>query len=282
MNTLKKTQEILKQNGLYAKKGFGQNFLIDDNILESIVNAGQVGEDDIVIEIGPGLGNLTEYLLEKAKSVIAFEIDPDMINILNSRFENNEKLTIVNEDIMKADLSKYIESKKVKVIANLPYYITTPILFKLLECKENISTIVIMVQKEVADRLLAKPHSKDYGVLTVNTNYICDVSRVTNVPNTSFIPAPNVTSSVVCLEINIEKTSSIEDEKIFNKLVKAAFSARRKKLLNSLANANVFDISKEEYETMLQDLELSENARAEELSIEQYIEFANKIAKLKK
>jgi len=282
MNTLKKTQELLRENGLYAKKGFGQNFLIDDNILENIVEVGNVEEQDTIVEIGPGLGNLTEYLLEKAKSVIAFEIDPDMINILNTRFAENSKLTIINEDIMKVDLSKYIESKKVKVIANLPYYITTPILFKLLEYRNHISKIVIMVQKEVADRLLAKPHSKDYGVLTVNTNYICDVSRVTNVPNTSFIPAPNVTSSVVCLEINLEKTSSIEDEKIFNKLVKAAFSARRKKLINSLVNANVFDINKEEYESMLKDLELSENARAEELSIELYIEFANKIAKLKK
>lgn len=277
MNTLKKTQEILKQNGLYAKKGFGQNFLIDDNILEKIVEAGQVGEDDIVIEIGPGLGNLTHYLLEKSKSVIAFEIDNDMINILNDRFNGNEKLTIVNEDIMKVDLSEFLQNKKVKVIANLPYYITTPILFKLLEYKDNISKIVIMVQKEVADRILAKPHSKDYGVLTVNTNYICDVSRVTNVPNTSFIPAPNVTSSVVCLEINLEKLDKINDEKVFNKLVKAAFSARRKKLINSLVNSKAFDIAKEEYDSILKDLELSENARAEELSIEQYIEFANRI-----
>jgi len=279
MNTLRTTQELLKQNGLYAKKSFGQNFLIDDNILKNIINAGQVQDDDIVIEIGPGLGNLTHYLLEKAKSVIAFEIDNDMMDILNSRFGGNEKLTIINKDIMNVDLSQFLKDKKVKVIANLPYYITTPILFKLLEYKENISKIVIMVQKEVADRLLAAPHSKDYGVLTINTNYICDISRVVNVPNTSFIPSPNVTSSVVCLDINLDKFKNIEDETTFCRLVKAAFSTRRKKIVNSLINANIFDITKEQYELFLKEIGKTENARAEELEINEFILLANKINK---
>lgn len=278
MNTLKKTQEILKENGLYAKKGFGQNFLIDDNILQNIIEAGKIEDDDIIIEIGPGLGNLTHYLLEKAKSVIAFEIDSDMINILNTRFEGNDKLKLINEDIMKVDLRRFLDGKNVKVIANLPYYITTPILFKLLEYKENISKIVIMVQKEVADRLLASTHGKDYGVLTINTNYICDVSRVVNVPNSSFLPVPNVTSSVVCLDINIKKAKDIIDEKVFKKVVKASFAARRKKLVNSILTTNSLNLTKEQLVVMLNELGFSENVRPEELEICDYIKIANYIA----
>lgn len=279
MDTLQITQMLLKKNGIYAKKGFGQNFLIDDNILHAIVEAGDVENTDTIFEIGPGLGNLTHYLLERADKVVAFEIDNDMINILNERFAKNNNFTVVNEDIMKVDLEKFFDNKKVKVIANLPYYITTPILFRLLEYKQHISKIVIMVQKEVADRLLAKPHSKDYGVLTVNTNYVCDIKRVVNVPNTSFIPTPNVTSSVVALEINLDKLSKIDNEKVLIKLVKASFLARRKKLLNSLINSKAFNLTKEHYQEILKSIRLTENARAEELSVEQFIELANIINK---
>lgn len=278
MNTLNKTKELLNRFGLYAKKGFGQNFLVDDSVLEKIVEAGNVSKEDTVLEIGPGLGNLTEYLLDKAGKVIAFEIDTDMIEILKSRFGDKDNFELVNEDIMEVNLKEYIKGS-VKVIANLPYYITTPILFKLLEYKEHVTDIVIMVQREVAERLLATPKGKEYGVLTVNTNYVSDASLVTIVPNTSFIPAPNVTSAVVKLEINIDKAKGIEDEELFKRLVKAAFSARRKKVINSVMNANVFSVTKEELTSYIVSLGFSENVRAEEIPTEKYIELANMLKK---
>lgn len=278
MNTLNKTKELLNRFGLYAKKGFGQNFLVDDSVLEKIVEAGNVSKEDTVLEIGPGLGNLTEYLLDKAGKVIAFEIDTDMIEILKSRFGYKDNFELVNEDIMEVDLKEYIKGS-VKVIANLPYYITTPILFKLLEYKEHVTDIVIMVQREVAERLLATPKGKEYGVLTVNTNYVSDASLVTIVPNTSFIPAPNVTSAVVKLEINLDKAKGIEDEELFKRLVKAAFSARRKKVINSVMNANVFSVTKEKLTSYIVSLGFSENVRAEEIPTEKYIELANMLKK---
>ena len=168
MNTLEITKRIMKSNGIFAKKSFGQNFLIDDNILENIVTNSDVKESDLVIEIGPGLGNLTEYILNTGAKVLAFEIDKDMIDILNDRFKGVENLTIQNIDILKANLDEYIKDVKgdVKVIANLPYYITTPIIFRLLEYKEKIKSITVMIQKEVADRITSVPGSKDYGVLS--------------------------------------------------------------------------------------------------------------------
>lgn len=274
MNTLNKTKELLNRYGLYAKKGFGQNFLVDGTVLEKIVEAGVVSKEDTVIEIGPGLGNLTEYLLEKAGKVIAFEIDTDMIEILKERFKDNENFELVNQDIMEVDLSNYAK-QNVKVIANLPYYITTPILFKLLEYKEKISDIVIMVQREVAERILATPKGKEYGVLTVNTGYVADAELVTVVPNTSFIPAPNVTSAVVKLKINLDKAKELKDEEMFKKLVKAAFSARRKKVINSVMNANMFSVTKEKLTKYIISLGFNENVRAEEIPIDKYIELAN-------
>lgn len=277
-NTLNKTKELLNRYGLYAKKGFGQNFLVDDTVLEKIVEAGEVSKEDTVIEIGPGLGNLTEYLLERAGKVIAFEIDMDMIGILKDRFEHKENFELVNQDIMEVDLTNFIKGK-VKVIANLPYYITTPILFKLLEYKESITDIVIMVQREVAERLLAEPKGKEYGVLTVNTGYVSDDELVTIVPNTSFVPAPNVTSAVVSLKINLDKAKNLKDEELFKRLVKAAFSARRKKAINSVMNANAFDVTKEQLTEYIYSLGFSENVRAEEIPIEKYIELANMLSK---
>lgn len=274
MNTLNKTKELLSRYGLSAKKSFGQNFLVDDDVLEKIVEAGDLSRNDTVIEIGPGLGNLTELLLDKAGKVIAFEIDRDMVNILSDRFKDKENFELVNKDIMEANLNEYITSQ-VKVIANLPYYITTPILFKLLEYRDRISSIVVMVQREVAQRLLAKPKSKEYGVLTVNTDYVSDMSLVTIVPNTSFVPAPNVTSAVVKMDINLDKLKNIKDEEIFKKLVKASFSARRKKVINSIVNSNLFNISKEQLTEYIKIIGFSECVRAEEISVNKYIELAN-------
>lgn len=276
MSTLNKTKELLNKYGLYAKKGFGQNFLVDDSVLEKIVEAGNLSSSDTVIEIGPGLGNLTEYLLNRAGKVIAFEIDKDMVNILCDRFAKQDNFELVNQDVLDVCLDKYITSQ-VKVIANLPYYITTPILFKLLEYRDKISSIVIMVQREVAQRLLAEPKSKEYGVLTVNTGYVSDMSLVTIVPNTSFVPAPNVTSAVVKMDINLDKLKNIKDEEMFKKLVKASFSARRKKVINSIMNSNLFNISKEQLTEYIKRIGFSECVRAEEISVDKYIELANMI-----
>ena len=280
MNTVEITKKIMRTNSIFAKKMFGQNFLIDDNILQGIVERANVSEQDTVIEIGPGLGNLTHYILEKGAKVIAFEIDTDMINILNNRFENNGNLEIVNKDILKVDISKYLKDKKVKIIANLPYYITSPIIFKLLEYRKSISSITIMIQKEVADRISAQPHSKDYGVLTINTNCVADVEKLFNVPNTSFIPAPNVTSAVIQIIPNGQKERllGIKDEQIFKDLVKKSFSARRKKLSNSLQNSSIKNMSKQDIENMIKVVGLSNNCRAEEVSIEQYAKMSNIIA----
>ena len=281
MNTLEITKKIMRSNSIFAKKSFGQNFLIDDNILENIVESAKVTSEDTVIEIGPGLGNLTHYILERGAKVIAFEIDTDMIDILNTRF-NTQNLKIVNKDILKVELKEYLDSdKKVKIIANLPYYITTPIIFKLLESRNNIESITIMIQKEVAERIVAKPHSKDYGVLTINTNYLADVEKLFNVPNTSFIPAPNVTSSVLQIVPNKQKEDElgIEDDEVFKDLVKKSFLARRKKLSNSLYNASLKNMTKQDIDDMITLVGLNPNCRAEEISIQDYVKMANIIAK---
>lgn len=282
MNTLEVTKKIMKTNSIFAKKSFGQNFLVDDNILQGIVESANLTEDDIVIEIGPGLGNLTHYILDKKAKVIAFEIDNDMVDILNQRFNNNN-LEIVNKDILKVDMNQYIMNEKVKVIANLPYYITSPIIFKLLEYRKNIESITIMIQKEVAERIIAMPHSKDYGVLTITTNYVSDVKKILNVPNTSFIPAPNVTSAVIQITPNEQKEMALglKDEAVFKDLVKKSFSARRKKLSNSLCNSGMKNMSKQDIDNMIKQIGLNENCRAEELSIEEYAKMSNIIAERK-
>ena len=284
MNTLETTKKIMKTNSIFAKKMFGQNFLIDDNILQNIVDSANVSAQDIIIEIGPGLGNLTHYILETGAKVIAFEIDTDMIEILNDRFRNVSNLEIINKDILKVDMQEYLEDKKVKIIANLPYYITSPIIFKLLEYRKNIQSITIMIQKEVADRINAAPHSKDYGVLTISTNYIANVKKMFDVPNKSFIPAPNVTSAVIQITPNCDKEKAlmIEDESAFKDLVKKAFSARRKKLSNSLLNGGINNMSKQDIESMIEQVGLSLNCRAEEVSIEQYAKMSNIIAEKRK
>ena len=285
MNTLEITNRIMRSNKLFAKKCFGQNFLVDDSILSGIVDSSNVEKDDLVIEIGPGLGNLTEYILQTGAQVLAFEIDTDMIEILNGRFAAHNNLTIINTDILKVNLEEYIKvtKGKVRVIANLPYYITTPIIFKLLEYKENIASITVMVQKEVADRITSKPGSKEYGVLTINTNYQADVEKIFVVPNTSFIPAPNVTSAVIKITPNKAKEQAlgIKDGKIFEELVKKAFSERRKKMANSLANCGLCGLTKPEIEEIIKNVGLKETVRAEEVSVETYAEIANEIYELK-
>ena len=282
MNLKEKTFRMLNYYDLKAKKRFGQNFLINENIVDDIVEKSDISREDVVIEIGPGLGNLTEKLIDRAKLVLAFEIDEDMIRVLNDRFKDKTNLVVISKDILQVDLEQIliengIGETSVRVVANLPYYITTPIMFKLFKYTKYIKTMTIMVQKEVAERIVAKPGSKDYGVLSINTRYYGTSQKLFDVPNTSFTPAPNVTSAVVKIDINI--IQGVENEDMFFKLVKASFAQRRKKVINSIENSNMIDISKDKLRIILERNDISDNTRAEEIDIEKYITISNDIYK---
>ena len=279
-NILEETKSIMKQNGIRANKSLGQNFLINKDVLESIVNSSEISKDDMVIEIGPGLGTLTKYLLEKAGEVLCIEIDSKMIKILNNRFNQYENFEIINEDVLKVDLNKIISEKKrqgkvkkVKIVANLPYYITTPIIMKLLEDKLDIESITVMIQKEVAERLIAVPGEKETGAITYTVYYYCESEKIMEVPNSSFIPEPEVTSEVIKMELRSKPAVEIENPKIMFMIIKSAFMQRRKTLLNALTNTKVF-LSKEEGLEILKKLNLGENIRAENLSIQDFCNIA--------
>lgn len=281
-NTLEKTKNIMRINNIKANKRFGQNFLIDDNILENIVKSAEITNNDLVIEIGPGLGNLTEYLLEKAAYVILVEIDNNMINILNDRFKNNNNYILLNDDILKVNVDEIIENienklnrkfEKIKVVANLPYYITTPIIFKLLQNENRINEITVMVQKEVAERIVAKNKTKDYGILTLMVNYLGTSDIKLIVPNNSFIPAPNVTSAVI--KITKNKRFTVKDEELLFKLIHSSFAQRRKKIINSLESTKFLNMSKPELEKLFNECNISLNARAEELELQDYIKIVD-------
>lgn len=284
MNTQVKTKNIMRKFSIMANKRYGQNFLIDDNILENIVVSADITAEDLVIEIGPGLGNLTEYILSKARYAILVEIDSKMIDVLEDRFKDYNNYSLINEDILKVNIDnlvKDIETKnnfkfrKVKVVANLPYYITTPIIFKLLENENTISDITVMVQKEVAQRMVAKPKSKDFGILTLMVEYFSNAKIEIIVPNSSFIPEPGVESAVINLK-KIRKYDVV-NEKLFFELIHKAFAQRRKKMVNSLYATNFNNMSKQDIEKLFQRCSISLNTRAEELTIEEFIKIANNI-----
>ena len=282
MNILEETRYIMKKYNIRANKSLGQNFLINNEVVENIVNSSDISKEDMVIEIGPGLGTLTKYLLEKAGKVLCVELDTKMIKILQDRFSLYDNFELINEDILKVNLNEIIaESKKdgkiknVKIVANLPYYITTPIIMKLLEEKLDIKSITVMIQKEVADRLIETPGGKNTGAITHTVYYYCESEKIMEVPNSSFIPEPEVTSEVIKLNLRDKPAVDIENTKVMFMIIKSAFMQRRKTLLNALTNTKVF-INKEEGIQILKELNLDENVRAEKLSIQ---EFAN-IAKI--
>ena len=283
MNSIvEETRNIMKKYKIKANKSLGQNFLINEEVINNIVNCSQITENDMVIEIGPGLGTLTKRLLENAKKVLCVELDTKMIEILNDRFSENEKFEVINEDILKVDLNKIIKYNKennniknVKIVANLPYYITTPIIMKLLEEKLDITSITVMIQKEVADRLIEIPGGKNTGAITHTVYYYCESEKIMEVPNSSFIPEPEVTSEVIKMNLRKNPAVNIENPKVMFMIIKSAFMQRRKTLLNALTNAKVF-MSKEEGQKILKKLNLDENIRAEKLSLQ---DFAN-IAKI--
>ena len=284
MNTLNKTKSIMNRFDIRANKRYGQNFLVDDNILEQIVRASGVTKEDLVIEIGPGLGNLTEYLLDNAKYALLVEIDPKMIEVIQDRFKDRTNYTLLNEDILKVNIDSVvkeiqqennIEFSSVKVVANLPYYITTPIIFKLLEDENTISDITVMVQKEVASRMVAEPKSKEFGILTLMVKYFSNASIEVEVPNYSFIPSPDVTSAVITLKK--ERKYSVKNEKIFFELIHKAFAQRRKKMINSLEASKFNQMSKSDIEELFNRCNIDFNTRAEQLDIDDFVNIANSI-----
>ena len=282
-NILEDTQFIMKKYKIRANKSLGQNFLINQNIVDKIVESSNVSKEDLVIEIGPGLGTLTKELLEKAGKVICIELDKKMIKILLDRFSLYDNFEIIHEDILKVRLNKIIIEEKekngfktAKIVANLPYYITTPIIMKLLEDRLDLESITVMVQKEVADRLIAIPGEKETGAITYSVYYYATSEGILEVPNDSFIPEPEVNSKVIKLTIRKEPPVEVKSRGVMFKIIKSAFMQRRKTLLNALTNTKVF-MSKEEGLSILKDLNLDENVRAENLSLEDFAEITNKI-----
>lgn len=281
-NIDQETMFLLKKYHLTANKSLGQNFLINEEVVHQTVEAANVTKEDLIIEIGPGLGTLTQFLLERAKKVIAIELDNKMVNILKERFYLYSNFEIIQQDVLKVNLKELIETEKeknniqqVKIVANLPYYITTPIIMKLLEDKLPIQTITVMVQKEVADRLVAKPGEKLAGAITYSVNYYAETKKIIDVAKESFIPEPEVTSSVIQFVLRKAPPVEVKNEKLFFELIKSSFMQRRKTFLNGIANSRL--ASKETLKQILRECKIDENARGESFTLEQFAQITNKL-----
>lgn len=279
-NIYEETKFLMKKYNLTTNKKLGQNFLVDSEAINSIVASANLTKKDMVIEIGPGLGTLTSMLIEKAGKVIAIELDDRMIKILGDRFLLYDNFELINEDVLKVDLSSLIEKnsefENIKVVANLPYYITTPIIMKLLENRLKIESITIMIQKEVAERIVATPGSKLSGAITYSVHYYAEPEKIALVPNTSFIPSPEVDSEVIKLNIRKSPPVKIDNEKLFFNVIKASFMQRRKTLSNGLVNGGIVKNKAKAIE-ILKNMGLEENVRGEELTLEQFANLSNKI-----
>lgn len=275
------TRAVLEMFGFSFAKKYGQNFLIDGNTVNNIVKNAGITKEDTVLEIGPGIGTMTQVLCEHAKNVIAVEIDKRLIDVLTFTLKDYDNVTVINSDILKCNIEelceKYSHDGKIKVVANLPYYITTPIIMELLEKNNNsvIESITVMIQKEVAERLGAEPGNKDYGAITLSINYYSDANIVMNVPSSCFMPKPNVDSAVIRMDIYDKPPVKTKDETKMFKIIKAAFSQRRKTLVNSVSGST--DIAKETILKSLNELGLSESVRGEALSLEQFAKLSDKI-----
>lgn len=267
------TIETIKKYDFAFQKKFGQNFLIDSHVLDKIIAAAGVTKEDVVLEIGPGFGTMTQYLAEAAKEVIAVEIDKTLIPILQETLKEYDNVTLINEDILKVDIAKLVEEKNggrpVKVVANLPYYITTPIIMGLFESHVPLENITVMVQKEVAQRMQAGPGTKDYGALSLAVQFYAEPYIVANVPPNCFIPRPNVGSAVIRLTKWDTPPITVKDEAFLFSLVRASFNQRRKTLQNSLVNGGV-PVTKEQVVSALEQMELSPTVRGEALTLEQF------------
>ena len=279
MSVLKDTKFIMDKYHITANKNLGQNFLVNDDAVTGIVDAANVSKDDLIIEIGPGLGTLTKELLDRAGKVICIELDKRMIEILNDRFSMYDSFKVLNDDVLKVNLKELIAEEKVKttkIVANLPNYITTPIIMKLLEERLDIETITVMIQKEVADRLVTKPGTGDTGAITYAIHYYTNPKRVLEVLNTAFIPEPKVNSTVINLEVLKEPKVAVKDEKKLFDVIKTAFMQKRKTLLNALANSNKYG-SKEQICKTLELLSIDNRVRPEKLTLEEFAKITDEI-----
>ena len=273
------TIELIKKHDFRFQKKFGQNFLIDTHVLDKIVSAAGVTKEDMVLEIGPGIGTMTQYLAEAAREVVAVEIDKNLIPILKETLLEYDNVTIINEDILKVDIAKLAEEKNngrpIKVVANLPYYITTPIIMGLFESKVPLDNITIMVQKEVAERMQVGPGTKDYGALSLAVQFYAEPEIVANVPPNCFIPRPTVGSAVIRLKRYAEPPVGVKDEKKMFSLIRASFNQRRKTLVNGLTNAPGLGLTKEKVTEALVKMGLSETIRGEALTLAQFAELSD-------
>ena len=279
LSNFKNTQEIIKKHNFSIQKKYGQNFLIDEHVLNKIIAAAEFSKDDYVIEIGPGIGTMTERMAPECRHVTAIEIDKELIPILSETLSGFDNVDIINEDVLKVDLNKLIaernDNKPVKVVANLPYYITTPIIMSLLENKIPIDTITVMVQKEVADRMMVGPGTKDYGALSLAVQYYAKPYIVANVPMNCFIPRPNVASAVIRLTCHKEPPVTVKDEKLMFNLIRASFNQRRKTLINGISNFSGLSFTKEQVARALNSIGLSENIRGEALDLEKFAKLSD-------
>ena len=275
------TKEVVNKHNFKFSKSLGQNFLIDDNVIDRILEGARLSETDKIIEVGPGIGTLTREMGKVAENVVSIEIDKTLIPILQETLADLDNVEVVNEDILKVDVQGLIKEKlsggPVKLVANLPYYITTPIVMKFLEEDIPVTDIVVMVQKEVADRMNAKPSTKDYGALSVAVQYYCDTEIVAKAPRHMFVPQPNVDSIVIGLHVRDEKKYVVDNEDIFFKTVKASFGQRRKTLLNSLGGLGF--LSKDQIKEALKAANIDEKRRGETLSIDEFANLSNEINK---
>ena len=275
----KNTIEILQKYNFNFQKKFGQNFLINTGVLEDIIDAAEVTDEDMVLEIGPGIGTMTQYLCENARQVIAVEIDTNLIPILKDTLSAYDNVRIINDDILKVDINElareYNNGRPIKVVANLPYYITTPIIMGLFESHVPIESITVMVQKEVADRMQAGPGTKDYGALSLAVQYYAKPYIVANVPPNCFMPRPKVGSAVIRLERYEEPPVQVKDEKLMFRIIRASFNQRRKTLVNGLKNSPEIQFTKEEIEAAIETLGKGASVRGEALTLEEFARLSN-------
>jgi len=279
-----KTIEVIQKYEFAFQKKFGQNFLIDTHVLDKIISAAEITKDDLVVEIGPGIGTMTQYLACAAREVVAIEIDKMLIPILQDTLSAYDNVTIINEDVLKVDLNKLAEEKNggrpVKVVANLPYYITTPIIMGLFENHVPLHSITIMVQKEVADRMRMGPGTKDYGALSLAVQYYAEPYLVANVPPNCFMPRPNVGSAVIRLTVHEKPPVIVKDESLMFRLIRASFNQRRKTLANGLNNSPELHYSKEQIAEALEKLGASPSIRGEALTLEQFAKLSDILLEL--
>lgn len=273
------TIAVLQKYNFNFNKRYGQNFLIDRNVLDRIISAADITKEDCVLEIGPGIGTLTQYLAESAREVVAVEIDKSLIPILDETLSAYDNVTVINDDILKVDINRIVQErnggKPIKVVANLPYYITTPIIMELFERHIPLSSITIMVQKEVAERIQVGPGTKDYGALSLAVQYYAKPEIVANVPPNCFIPRPNVGSAVIRLNRYEKPPVEVEDEGKMFAFIRASFNQRRKTLANGLSNAPQLNLSREQITAALEQMGLSATIRGESLTLEQFAQLSN-------